>query len=371
MTLVAFDVIVIGAGVIGLAVARAFAIEGRSVLILEKANAIGTETSARNSEVIHAGIYYPAGSLKGRACVDGRERLYRFCEANGVPHRRCGKLILAVEPDERPALEALQASAASCGVDTLRLLDSGEVRQMEPDLRCSAALYSPDTGILDSHAYMLALLGAAENDGAELVRNTEVTRVTRQADGWAIEVAGADGAAVWAPVVVNAAGLEAAKLAGAIEGFPGAHVPRLRFAKGCYFSYSGRTSFRHLVYPMPEAGGLGVHLTLDMAGRIRFGPDVEWVERPDYHVPADRRAQFARTIRRYWPDVEETRLEPDYAGVRPKLTGPGEPAADFLISGPEDHGQPGITNLFGIESPGITASLALADEVVLRAALAD
>jgi L-2-hydroxyglutarate oxidase LhgO len=365
-----FDAIIVGAGVIGLAVARALALSGRSVLIVERAAQIGTETSARNSEVIHGGIYYPPGSLKARLCVAGKAELYAFCEENGVPFRKCGKLVVAANEAQTERLEAMQAGARGCGVEDLRLLGANEARRMEPDIACAGALFSPSTGIIDTHSYMQALLGAAEANDAILACNTAVVRIDRAPDGWALVVDGEDAPVASARTVVNAAGLAAGDIAGKIEGFPGEHVPRLHFAKGSYFSYAGRTSFSHLVYPLPEPGGLGIHLTLDMSGRARFGPDVEWVDRIDYAVDPGRRDRFASSIRRYWPGIDANQLHPDYAGIRPKLSGPGEDAADFAISGPADHGVSGIVNLFGIESPGITASLAIADRVAKEVALA-
>ena len=365
-----FDVIIIGAGAIGLAVARAFALAGTSVLVVERAPQFGTETSARSSEVIHAGIYYPPDSLKARLCVAGKAMLYAFCEAHGVPVRRCGKLVLAADPAQTARLEAIRESASLCGVDDLRMLDAREACAMEADIACAAALFSPSSGIVDTHSFMQALLGVAEANGAALVCNTQVTGIARAPGGWSIAIAGGDGPAASARTVVNAAGLAAGAVARSIEAFPAGHVPRLHWAKGCYFGYSGRTSFRHLVYPLPEPGGLGTHLTLDLAGRARFGPDVEWIDHIDYSVDPARRDRFADAIRNYWPGVDAERLHPDYAGIRPKLSGPGEPAADFMISCEDDHGVPGIVNLFGIESPGITASLAIADHVARQVALA-
>jgi len=358
-----FDVIIIGAGVIGLAIARAIALAGRSVLIVERRPQFGSETSARNSEVIHAGIYYPPGSAKARLCVAGKAMLYDFCAARGVPHRRCGKLIVAADEGQIGQLDQIRQQAAACEVEDLVPLASAEAARLEPDVTCAAALLSPSTGIIDSHAYMQALLGEAEAHGALLVTNTEVTAVRPNGRAWSIWIAGEAEPVAAARTIINSAGLAASELAGRIEGFPVAHRPVTRLAKGCYFSYAGRTDFRHLIYPLPEPGGLGTHLTLDMAGRARFGPDVEWVDVLDYSVDPGRRAGFAAAIRRYWPGVDADRLQPDYAGIRPKLSKPGEAAADFCISGPAEHGVAGIVNLFGIESPGLTASLAIADEV--------
>lgn len=361
-----FDVIVIGAGVIGLAVARALAERGRSVLIVERAAQFGTETSARNSEVIHAGIYYSPGSMKARFCVAGKTMLYAFCDRHGVPVRRCGKIVVAANDDQVVQLKAIEAQARSCGVEDLQLLEAADIARIEPEIRGRAALLSPSTGIIDTHAYMLALLGTAEAHGALLACNSTVARLDRAPEGWSITIAGENGPTASARAIVNAAGLGAALLAAQIEGLAPQFIPALRWAKGCYFGYAGHTTFRHLIYPVPEPGGLGTHLTLDLAGRARFGPDVEWIDRIDYSVDPARRERFAQSIRHYWPAIDAERLQPDYAGIRPKLSGPGEPAADFLISGPGDHGLDGIVNLFGIESPGITASLAIADHVCER-----
>ena len=358
-----FDVVIIGAGVIGLAIMRSLALAGRSVLVLDRAAQFGSETSARNSEVIHAGIYYPRESLKTRFCVAGRSLLYAFCAQHDVPHRRCGKLIVAHDREQITGLESLKASAARCGVEDLELLDADDAARLEPDLHCAAALHSPSTGIIDTHSYMQALLGVAEANGAALVCRTEATRILRTSEGWSIAIAGSDEPVVSARWVVNSAGLGAVPLARRIGGFPAGHIPEIRFAKGCYFGYARRTPFQHLIYPLPEPGGLGTHLTLDLGGRSRFGPDVEWIDTVDYSVDPARRGRFAQAVRRFWPDVEVDLLQPDYAGIRPKLSGPGEAAADFMISGPPEHGVPGIVNLFGIESPGITASLPIADHV--------
>ncbi len=357
------DSIVIGAGVVGLAVARALARAGHETLILEGENAFGTETSARNSEVIHAGLYYPAGSLKARLCVRGRERLYAFCASHRVEHRRCGKLVVAASAEQRVELEGIAAAAAANGVDDLRLLERGEALALEPALACAGALLSPSTGIVDSHALMLALLGDAEAAGAMLALESRVSRLWVEDDGIAIAVNGEPEPLLAARIVVNCAGLHAPALAGLIEGFPSAHIPRAHYAKGSYFTLAGRAPFSRLIYPVPEPGGLGVHLTLDLGGQARFGPDVEWVERPDYRVDPARAERFYAAIRRYWPGLRDGALAPGYAGVRPKIAGPGAPAADFRIDGPAVHGVPGLVNLFGIESPGLTASLAIAEHV--------
>jgi L-2-hydroxyglutarate oxidase LhgO len=356
------DAVVIGAGVIGLAVARALALHGREVLILEAASSFGTQTSSRNSEVIHAGIYYPPGSLKARMCVAGRGLLYDFCEQYGIPCRRCGKLIVATTEAQLPELEKIQKAARANGVE-LEFLTRAQALTLEPQLACEGALHSPMTGIIDSHAYMLALLGQAENRGATLVTDSSVTRLRLESDGVVIGVNG-DEPSLRARTVINSAGLYAPHVARLIEGFPAEHIPTSYFAKGNYFTLAGRSPFERLVYPVPEPGGLGVHLTLDLAGRARFGPDVQWVEQCEYGVEPRRAERFYAAIRAYWPDLPDGALLPAYAGIRPKISAPAEPASDFRIDGPDIHGVAAVVNLFGIESPGLTASLALADHVL-------
>jgi len=355
------DAVVIGAGLVGLAVARALALAGREVVILEAEDAIGTHTSSRNSEVIHAGIYYPQGSLKARACVAGRERLYAYCAERGVPHRRCGKLIVATDAAQEAELEGIRRKAHANGVTDVVRVGTAEVRAMEPELSFVAALHSPSTGIVDSHALMLAYLGDAENAGAMLALKSPLERAEVRAGGIELRVAGAD--PVLARSVVNCAGLRAPSLARRIAGYPAAQAPRELYAKGNYYTLERRAPFSRLVYPVPEPGGLGVHVTLDLAGRARFGPDVEWIDAIDYRVDPARAERFYAAIRRYWPGLPDGALAPGYAGVRPKISGRGEPAADFVVQGPREHGVPGLVHLFGIESPGLTASLALADDV--------
>jgi len=352
-------VIVIGAGVVGLAIARALVFGGREVLILEAAESFGTQTSSRNSEVIHAGIYYPHGSLKARLCVAGRELLYPFCDQYSVPYRRCGKLIVATSESQLPELEKIQRAAQANGV-SLEFLTRAEALALEPQLACEGALHSPLTGIIDSHAYMLALLGQAERRGATLVTGTTVTVMEIEHRGGIRVGINDEEPTLRTNTVINSAGLHAPELARRIEGFPPAHIPTPYFAKGNYFTLSGRSPFERLVYPVPEPGGLGVHLTLDLAGRARFGPDVQWVEQCEYAVEASRAERFYAAIRTYWPDLADGALQPGYAGIRPKISGPTEPAADFRVDGPPTHGIAGLVNLFGIESPGLTASLALA-----------
>lgn len=360
------DIVVIGAGVVGLAVARAFAMLGRETLILESHAQFGTQTSSRNSEVIHAGIYYPRGSLKARLCVAGRDRLYDFCSRNAVGFRRCGKLIVATSELQLPELERIRAAALANGVE-LSLLSRKEALELEPSLSCVSALHSPLTGIVDSHEYMLALLGHAQRHGASLVCESRVTSVEPRADGILIGV-NDEAPSLLARTVVNCAGLNAPAVAELIDGLA---VPRSFLVKGSYFSLSQRPPFQHLVYPVPEQGGLGVHLTLDLAGRARFGPDVQWVSELDYDVDPSRSRGFYAAIRQYWPELPDDSLVPAYAGIRPRITGPGEALADFRIDGMRVHGVAGLVNLFGIESPGLTASLAIADHVVNLASSPD
>jgi L-2-hydroxyglutarate oxidase LhgO len=365
------DAVVIGAGVVGLAVARALALRGIETVVLERANAVGTATSSRNSEVIHAGLYYRPGSLKAVLCVRGREALYRYCESHGVSHRRCGKLLVASGPAQSARLRQIGAQAAANGVIDLQALSGDQVRRLEPVLQADEALLSPSTGIVDTHGLMLALRGDLEAAGGAVALLSPVEQVVRGAGLHVVQVGGEAPMELAARCIVNAAGLWAPAVAASIEGLAAGHVPHAHFAKGSYFSLSGRSPFSRLIYPMPEEAGLGVHLTLDLAGQARFGPDVEWIEPAtpddiDYHVDPARADGFADAIRRYWPGLPDGALQPAYSGVRPKLVGRGEPAADFVLQGPADHGVPGLVNLFGIESPGVTASLALAEEVTAR-----
>lgn len=361
------EAVVVGAGVLGLAVARRLALDGREVVVVERWATIGSETSSRNSEVVHAGIYYPPGSLKARACVEGKARLYRYLAERGVAHRRPGKLIVATAEGQIPKLEAIEARARANGVGDLCWLDGQEARALEPELACVAALLSPSTGILDSHGYMLALEGDAEAHGAAFAFLTPVERIHAEEAGFAVETGGRDPLRLGAKLLVNAAGLHAPWLAGRIEGFPSEHLPRGYFCKGSYYTLQGvKPPFSRLVYPAPEEAGLGIHATLDLAGRCRFGPDVEWIEELDYDVNPARAERFYAAIRAYWPALPDGALHPGYAGIRPKLQAPGEPPRDFLVQGEAEHGLPGLVNLFGIESPGLTASLALADLVAER-----
>lgn len=369
--------VVIGAGVVGLAIARALALSGREVLILEREPAFGTITSARNSEVIHAGIYYAKDSLKARLCVKGRRALYAYCAAHGIAHRRCGKLIVACSAEEVGQLAGIAARARANGVDDLREISAAEARAIEPALACHGALLSPSTGIVDSHALMLTLLGEAENAGAILVPNTEIAGLAArgEGEGFAIRTGGAAPMELAAGELVNAAGLGAPALATIMRDLPRNAVPRQWLARGNYFSLAGRAPFSHLVYPAPVAGGLGVHLSLDLAGRVRFGPDVEWIEDEDYSVDPGRATGFYQAIRRYWPDLPDGALAPDYAGIRPKLAPGGNDYggirpesspggnADFRIDGRDVHGLSGHVGLYGIESPGLTSSLAIGEMV--------
>ena len=357
------DCVVVGAGVIGLAVARALAQAGREVIVLEAAEGIGTETSSRNSEVIHAGIYYPAGSLMARFCVAGRRALYDFCRDRGVPHRNCGKLIVATSAEEDGKLAGIKARAEANGVEGMRVLSAAEARALEPNLACTSALFSPATGIVDSHAYMLALQGEAEAAGAMVVFLSPVVAARAGRDGIEVEVGGTEPVTLRCRLLVNAAGLHAPALARRIAGMPADRVPTGYYAKGNYFTLAARAPFSRLIYPVPVPGGLGVHLTIDLGGQARFGPDVEWIDTLDYTVDPRRADGFYAAVRRYWPALPDGALQPGYAGIRPKITAPGAPAADFVVQGPQTHGVAGLVNLFGIESPGLTASLALAAHV--------
>lgn len=363
------DCVVAGAGVVGLAVARRLALAGRDVIVLEAADAIGTEISSRNSEVIHAGIYYPTGSLKARLCVAGKEALYAYCAARGVPQKRLGKLIVATNAREEAGLAALKTKAEANGVHDLTWLSAAEARRLEPALHCTAALHSPSTGILDSHAYMLALQGEAEAAGAAIAFETPLVRGAPEAGGVLIETGGAAPMRLLCNLLVNCAGLDAPALSRRIAGAE--HVPTPYLAKGSYFTLAGRSPFARLIYPMPEPGGLGVHLTLDMAGQARFGPDVEWVGERRYAVDVRRAEKFYAAIRSYWPALADGALAPGYIGIRPKISAPDAPAADFAIHGPAETGVPFYAALYGIESPGLTASLAIADALAEKVGAAE
>lgn len=367
------EAVVIGAGVVGLACARALAGHGIETVILERAPGFGTESSARSSEVIHAGLYYPTGSLKACLCVAGRRQLYAYCDTHAVAYRRCGKLIVATADVQQDKLRDLQRQGQENGVDDLRYLDASTVRTLEPELTCRAALLSPSTGIIDSRGLMIALLGDAERAKAVLALRSPMLRGAIMSDGIVIEVGGATTLRCRTRIVVNAAGAWAQDVAASLHGFPRAQIPVGFHAKGHYFALNRRAPFSRLVYPLPEKGGLGIHLTLDLAGQARFGPDVEWLPgrssgQPladfDYCVDPARAAAFHDEIRRYWPALPEDALTPAYSGVRSKIAGRSEPPGDFLIQGPAQHGIRGLVNLFGIESPGLTASLAIGDLVL-------
>ncbi|TVR58335.1 MAG: NAD(P)/FAD-dependent oxidoreductase [Candidatus Competibacteraceae bacterium] len=357
------DMVVIGAGVVGLAVARRLALAGREVLILEEQPTFGTQTSSRNSEVIHAGLYYPTGSLKAELCVRGKEALYRYCVERGVAHRRIGKVLVACDESELAALATYAQRAAANGVP-LQPLTAAEVREFEPAVRAVAGLYSASTGIIDSHGLMLALLGDAEQAGAMLVTHTPVVGARIESDAIVLRTGGEEPFALRCRGLVNAAGLYAQDLARRFTGFPTDRIPPTFYAKGHYFTLSGRAPFQHLVYPMPDHAGLGIHVTLDLGGQGKFGPDVSgWPATPDYAFEAGLEDKFYRAIRRYYPDLPDGALQPGYTGIRPKVTGPTAAAGDFIIQGPTAHGVAGLVNLFGIESPGLTACLAIAERV--------
>ena len=357
------DCVVIGAGVVGLAVARAVALTGREVVILEKADIIGSETSSRHSEVIHAGIYYAQDSLKARFCVDGKHAMYEFCDAHGVSYKRCGKIIVATDEAQLPELERLKANAAANGVCDLEWMTPADVTEMEPAVFCVGALLSPSTGILDSHSYMLALQGDAEEAGAMIAYMTPVTGGKVVNDGIRLDCGGASPMSLTADLVINSAGLWAQAVAATIDGVPGDSVPPTYYCKGNYYTLSGKPPFRRPIYPVPEKAGLGVHVTVDLGGQVRFGPDVEWVDSIDYDVDPARADKFYAAVRKYYPALQDGAIQPGYSGIRPKIQAPDEAARDFVIQGPDNHGVPGLINLYGIESPGMTSSLAIADYV--------
>jgi L-2-hydroxyglutarate oxidase LhgO len=358
------QVLVVGAGVIGLAVARAAACRGHDVIVAEATGGIGNGVSSRNSEVIHAGIYYPTGSLRARHSTRGRRMLYEFCASHGVAHRKCGKLIVATNDAELPKVETLLAQGLENGVEGLEMIGGNAARALEAELACVGALSSPESGIVDSHGYMLALWGEVEDRGGSIAFETPVERMSYSAPHWQVQFGGRDPGEVAFDAVVNSAGLGAQALARRIEGYPASMVPPLVLAKGNYFGFAGRPVFSRLIYPTPVDGGLGVHVTLDLAGRMRFGPDVEWIDHEGYTVDPRRAETFYERIRAYWPGIPDGSLVPDYCGIRPKLTGSGEKPVDFMIAAEPMHGLPRLVNLFGIESPGLTSSLSLAEEVV-------
>ena len=354
------DVLVIGAGVVGLAIARHLSLAGREVLVLESAEAIGTGVSSRNSEVLHAGLYYNQQSLKARLCVAGKHLLRAYCRERAINLFQCGKLVVAEKPGQLPELIGIKEQGERNGVDDLRILAAAEAHALEPELRCVGALLSPSSGVIDSHQLMLALQGDAEAKNCTVVFHAPVTG-GRIAGERTILAAG--GIEIESRLVVNSAGLSAQAVAASLSGFNRSFIPPLHYAKGNYFSLSGKSPFSRLIYPMPEPGGLGIHFTLDLAGAGRFGPDVEWIDSPDYDVDGARGAVFYDRIKRYWPRLNADMLHAAYAGIRPKVERPGGSGTDFIIQGPAQHGCPGLINLFGIESPGLTASLAIAEYV--------
>lgn len=355
------ECIVVGAGVVGLAIARELAQAGKDVLVLEAEEAIGMGTSSRNSEVIHAGLYYPQGSLKARLCLEGKKRLYDYCEERHIPYKRLGKLLVATDASQVPYLEKIAAQGKANGVDDLQWLSAEETRELEPELNCVAAVLSPSTGIIDSHAYMLALQGDAEHAGAQVVLRTPMLRAQINDDGsFTCEFGGDEAMTLTCRTLINASGLHAPTLARSIAGLDPKHIPGEYYCKGSYFTLNRRAPFSRLIYPMPNAAGLGVHLTLDMGGQAKFGPDTEWIEKENYLVDPEQVAAFDQAIRSWWPGLPENALEPGYAGIRPKIVPASSNAGDFMICGPADHGIPGLVNLFGIESPGLTAALAVA-----------
>jgi L-2-hydroxyglutarate oxidase LhgO len=362
------QVLVVGAGVVGLAVARAAALAGHDVIVAEATAGIGNGVSSRNSEVIHGGMYYPTGSLRAFHCTRGRRMLYAYCASHGVHHRKCGKLIVATNEAEAVKIAAIERQGVINGVEGLELIGGNAAKDLEPALACVAAVWSPETGIIDSHGLMLALQGDLEESGGMIAFATRIERLEPATRGWKVAFGGPDPGTLEVDAVINSAGLGAQALARATTGYPPACVPRLVLAKGNYFGYARRPVFSRLIYPAPVDGGLGIHVTLDLAGRMRFGPDVEWIADEVYAVDPRRAEIFYARIRAYWPDLPDGTLVPDYSGIRPKLSGPGEPVADFLIDGPARHGLPGLVNLFGIESPGLTSALSIAEEVVRQLA---
>jgi L-2-hydroxyglutarate oxidase LhgO len=364
------ECIVVGAGVVGLAIARALAETGREVLVLERSEGIGTGVSSRSSEVVHAGLYYPPGSLKARACIEGKTKIYAYCARMGVPVRRIGKLVVATSETQVEALRKIEANAQACGMTDLRWVDHAEAKRLEPNVICHAGLFSETSGIIDSHALMVAFQGELESRGGVIAFHAAVENIRPDEAGFVVSVGGADRMELGCSILVNAAGLDAVRLAHAIAGYPAARIPRAFLAKGNYFSLTGvRNPFRHLVYPIPEPGGLGIHATIDMGGQVRFGPDVQWIGEPDYVADPARAPAFEAAIRAYWPGLPDGALNASYAGIRPKIAGPGEPNADFLVEGPGEHGIPGLVSLMGIESPGLTSSMSLADLVLEKLGL--
>ena len=359
------DVVVVGAGVIGLSIARKLALAGREVIVLERNSNIGKEISSRNSEVIHAGIYYPQNTLKAKLCTRGKAMLYAYCDEKSISYNRCGKLIVASTENQKKTLDKLQNCALANGVEDTQILDEIEARKLEPAIKCSAGLFSPSTGIIDSHQFMLSLQADLENAGGKVVLLTELVGACTKNNQLLLQIK-SDGEliSIASQCMINCAGLDGSNVAKNINKLDKKHIPETRYARGNYFSYQEKHPFQHLIYPVPEPGGLGIHLTLDLDGKARFGPDVEWVEKPIYLVDAHRRDQFFQAISNYWPNIKRESLKPDYAGIRPKIVGPNDSPGDFMIQGPHTHGISGLINLFGIESPGLTASLAISEYVM-------
>ena len=361
----ALDVVIIGAGVIGLSIARELALAGREVIVLERNANIGEETSSRNSEVIHAGIYYPQDSLKAQLCTRGKDLLYSYCDEKSISYNRCGKLIVALTEDQKKTLHKLQSHAVKNGVYDTQILDAAEVRELEPSIQCSTGLFSPSTGIIDSHHLMLSLQGDLENAGGRVVTLSEFTQAHLKENKLHLTIKSDETlTSITAQCMINCAGLYGSSVANNIDGLDAKYIPKTRYVRGAYFTYQAKHPFQHLIYPVPEPGGLGIHLTLDLAGKARFGPDVEWIEQLEYTVDAHRGDQFFKSISSYWPNLKREALTPGYAGIRPKIVGPNDPPGDFIIQGPRIHGVNGLVNLFGIESPGLTASLAIAEHVM-------
>lgn len=352
---------------VGLAIARAAALIGHEVIVAEATLGIGNGVSSRNSEVIHAGMYYPHDSIRAIHCVRGRQQLYEYCESRNIPHRKCGKLIVATEVTEVASIEGILRQSIENGVEGCKLIERDGARILEPSLCCHLALFSPETGIVDSHQLMLSLLGDVENNGGVVAFDTKIDRIRRSGQSWTVDYSGSSTGELTVDAVINCAGLGAIDLASKTEAYPTERLPKLHFCRGNYFSFSGKPAFSRLIYPAPRLdGGLGTHVTLDLAGRMKFGPDVEWIDGEDYRVNPHRSAEFYASIRRYWPELPDNSLQPDYAGIRPKLSGPGERSVDFVLEGPTDHGEERMVHLFGIESPGLTSALSLADEVVRK-----
>ena len=363
------DCVVVGAGVVGLAVAREMALQGRETILLERESAFGTVSSARNSEVIHAGIYYPKDSLKAKLCVQGNRLLYEYCRSHQVATQPYGKLIVAADETQIDDLQAILYKAQNNGVPEIKMISGEEAKALEPNLRCVAAILSSTTGIVDSHGYMLSLLGGVEDAGGMVAYQSPLISAkpigNRAEGGYELTIGGPDGMQIQTKLLINCAGMSAPAIAQKIEGLTAEQIPKAYFAKGNYFSLSGKSPFTHLIYPIPEPGGLGVHLTLDMGGQAKFGPDVEWLdieteEQIDYTVNPKRGEGFYEAVRRYWPGLQDNSLQPDYSGVRAKIVPPNSPAGDFSFNGPHDHGLQGLYNLYGFESPGLTSSLAIA-----------